>query len=83
MAFLFTASGFTGYLGWQWRRVRTIPDEVAALKATLPKAPAAGARARATPALARRQHARSAASPVPSFSSGTPADARAPPPATS
>jgi hypothetical protein len=43
MLFLFAATGFTGYLGWQWRRVRTIPDEVAQLKALLPKAPAAGA----------------------------------------
>jgi hypothetical protein len=47
MFFLFAATGFTGYLGWQWRRVRTIPDEVAELKAQLPKAPAGGASARA------------------------------------
>ena len=46
MLFLFGATGFTGYLGWQWRRVRTIPEEVAQLKALLPKAPAAGASAR-------------------------------------
>ena len=45
MFFLFGATGFTGYLGWQWRRVRTIPDEVAQLKALLPKAPATGASA--------------------------------------
>jgi len=46
MGFLFGASAFTGFLGWQWRRVRTIiPEEVAALKATLPK-PAGGALAR-------------------------------------
>ncbi len=43
MAFLFGASAYGGYLGWQWRRVRTIPEEVAQLKASLPK-PAAGAR---------------------------------------
>ena len=37
MGFLFGASAFTGYLGWQWRRARTIPEEVALLKASLPK----------------------------------------------
>jgi hypothetical protein len=47
MFFLLGASGFTGYLGWQWRRVRTIPEEVAQLKAQLPKAPVGGARLRA------------------------------------
>ena len=45
MLFLFGATGFTGFLGWQWRRVRTIPEEVAQLKALLPKAPDAGASA--------------------------------------
>jgi hypothetical protein len=47
MFFLFAATGFTGFLGWQWRRVRTIPDEVAELKTQLPQAPAGGASARA------------------------------------
>lgn len=52
MFFLFGATAFTGFLGWQWRRVRTIPDEVAELKTQLPKVPAGGASARvpATPA---------------------------------
>jgi hypothetical protein len=44
MGFLFAASGYAGYLGFQWRRVRTIPEEVAALKAQMPKVPAGGAR---------------------------------------
>lgn len=43
MAFLFGASAFTGYLGWQWRRARTIPEEVALLKAGLPSASGAEA----------------------------------------
>ena len=38
MAFLLGAQVYAGYLGWQWRRARTIPEEVAALKQTLPKA---------------------------------------------
>ena len=43
MAGLFGATAFTGYLGFQWRRARTIPDELAALKSQLPPAAAEGA----------------------------------------
>ena len=32
MAILFTSTLWTGFLGWQWRRTRTIPDELKALK---------------------------------------------------
>jgi hypothetical protein len=51
MGFLLGASGYAGYLGFQWRRVRTIPEEVATLKAQLPKAPAGDAAGAAAPAL--------------------------------
>jgi hypothetical protein len=34
---LFAATGYAGYLGWQWRRVRTIGDDIKALKAQIPK----------------------------------------------
>jgi hypothetical protein len=37
MGILFLATGYAGYLGWQWRRVRTVGDEIKALKAQLPK----------------------------------------------
>ncbi|KAK9822218.1 hypothetical protein WJX81_007915 [Elliptochloris bilobata] len=37
MIFLFFATGYTGWLGLQWRRAREIPAEVKALKAQLPK----------------------------------------------
>ena len=30
------ASVYAGYLGFQWRRVRTTQEEITALKATLP-----------------------------------------------
>ena len=32
MATLFASTLWTGFLGWQWRRTRTIPDELKALK---------------------------------------------------
>ena len=32
MAILFGSTLWTGFLGWQWRRTRTIPDELKALK---------------------------------------------------
>jgi len=38
MGFLLGAQAYAAYLGWQWRRARTIPEEVAALKQSLPKA---------------------------------------------
>lgn len=37
MGALFVSSGYAGWLGWQWRRTRTIGDEVKALKAQVPK----------------------------------------------
>ncbi|KAF8071223.1 hypothetical protein HT031_001306 [Scenedesmus sp. PABB004] len=40
MGGLFLATGYAGWLGWQWRRTRTIGDDIKALKAQLPKAPA-------------------------------------------
>jgi hypothetical protein len=42
MGGLFFASIYAGYLGWQWRRTRTIPEEIKALKAQLPKPAAEG-----------------------------------------
>ena len=36
MALLFGGSIYTGYLGWQWRRTRTIGKEIDALKSQLP-----------------------------------------------
>lgn len=36
MLSLFTATGYAGYLGWQWRRVRTIQDEINVLKKQIP-----------------------------------------------
>lgn len=50
MGVLFLATGYAGYLGWQWRRVRTVGDEIKALKAQVPKvAVAAGDAASSTP----------------------------------
>lgn len=40
MFFLLGATTWSGWLGWQWRRVRTIQEEISELKAQLP-APAA------------------------------------------
>ena len=37
------ASVYAGYLGWQWRRVRTTGDEISSLKATMPAVAADGA----------------------------------------
>ena len=39
MGGLFLYSAYTAYLGFQWRRQRTLGDEISALKATLPKVP--------------------------------------------
>lgn len=39
---LFTATGYAGYLGWQWRRVRTIQDEINELKKQVPAVAAEG-----------------------------------------
>jgi hypothetical protein len=36
MGTLLLATGWAGYLGWQWRRVRTIQDEINALKKQVP-----------------------------------------------
>lgn len=44
MFFLLGVSGYAGYLGFQWRRTRTLPEEIKALKAQLPAATAEGAR---------------------------------------
>lgn len=36
MISLFVTTGYAGYLGWQWRRVRTIQDEINGLKRQVP-----------------------------------------------
>lgn len=36
MGGLFLYTGYAGWLGWQWRRTRTIGDDIKALKATAP-----------------------------------------------
>jgi hypothetical protein len=46
MITLFGATGYAGYLGWQWRRVRTIQDEINELKK---QAPAVAAEGQAVP----------------------------------
>ncbi|XP_024375353.1 uncharacterized protein [Physcomitrium patens] len=38
MLAFFVATGWAGYLGWQWRRVRTIQDEINELKKQVPAA---------------------------------------------
>ena len=43
------ASVYAGYLGWQWRRVRTTGDEITSLKATMPAAAADAATVDLTP----------------------------------
>uniref|UniRef100_A0A7S0MZY1 DUF4079 domain-containing protein n=1 Tax=Pyramimonas obovata TaxID=1411642 RepID=A0A7S0MZY1_9CHLO len=43
MFFLFGATAYAGYLGWQWRSVRTIGDQISELKKQLPAADASGA----------------------------------------
>jgi hypothetical protein len=42
---LWFASVYAGYLGWQWRRVRTTGEEITVLKASMPAAAAADAAA--------------------------------------
>eukprot|EP01025_Chloroclados_australasicus_P033013 TRINITY_DN33538_c0_g1_i1.p1 TRINITY_DN33538_c0_g1~~TRINITY_DN33538_c0_g1_i1.p1 ORF type:complete len:268 (+),score=28.42 TRINITY_DN33538_c0_g1_i1:23-805(+) len=44
MGFLFVSTGYAGWLGWQWRRVRTIANDVKQLKSQLPAADAEGNR---------------------------------------
>ncbi|KAK9824790.1 hypothetical protein WJX74_008967 [Apatococcus lobatus] len=44
MVFLFTASLYAAYLGFQWRRTRTAPEQIKELKAQLPKPDADGKR---------------------------------------
>lgn len=41
MGALFLYTGYAGWLGWQWRRTRTIGDDIKALKATAPAVAAA------------------------------------------
>ena len=38
MLFFFGYTLYAGYLGWQYRRIRTIGDEISALKKTMPAA---------------------------------------------
>jgi hypothetical protein len=47
MGSLFLATGYAGYLGWQWRRTRTIGEDIKALKAQLPKVAVAAGEAAA------------------------------------
>jgi hypothetical protein len=49
MGALFLYTGYAGWLGWQWRRTRTIGDDIKALKATAPKPAAAAEGAPAAP----------------------------------
>lgn len=44
MDILFLSTLWTGYLGWQWRRTRTIPEELKQLKKELPEKDAEGNR---------------------------------------
>lgn len=44
MISLFFATGYAGYLGWQWRRTRTIGEEIKELKKQLPPAAEDGTR---------------------------------------
>ncbi len=37
MGVLFLTTAYTGYLGWQWRSIRTLAGDINALKETLPK----------------------------------------------
>jgi hypothetical protein len=53
MGGLFVASVYAGYLGWQWRRTRTIGDDIKGLKAQLPKPAAEGEAAPASPLTAQ------------------------------
>lgn len=47
---LWFASVYAGYLGWQWRRVRTTGEEISSLKSTMPSAAASDAAMELTPA---------------------------------
>ena len=38
MGGLFLGTGYAGYLGWQWRRVRELAEEIKALKKQVPAA---------------------------------------------
>ena len=42
MITLFVATGYAGYLGWQWRRIRTIQNEINELKKQAPAVAAEG-----------------------------------------
>lgn len=53
MGGLFVSSMYAGWLGWQWRRTRTIGDDIKALKAQLPKPAAEGEPAPASPLTAQ------------------------------
>lgn len=44
MDFLFLSTLRAGYLGWQWRRTRTIPEELKQLRKELPEKDAEGNR---------------------------------------
>lgn len=55
MGVLFAATGWAGWLGWQWRRTRTIGDDIKALKAQLPKPAAGETEAPAAPAALTQQ----------------------------
>ena len=46
---LFVATLYAGYLGWQWRRARTIGEEIKVLKAKQPKVAVAAGSAPADP----------------------------------
>lgn len=41
---LFTATGYAGYLGWQWRRTREVGEEIREMKKSLPAVGADGVR---------------------------------------
>lgn len=62
MGGLFAYTLWAGYLGWQWRRVRTIQDEINELKKQLKPAAAAAA----TPAAVAAGDSSSSSSPPPS-----------------
>lgn len=53
MGGLFVASVYAGWLGWQYRRSRTLVDDIKALKAQLPKPAAEGEPAPASPLTAQ------------------------------
>jgi len=57
MLFLFGATSYAGYLGWQWRRTRTVGEEIRELKKAMP-AVAEGAPAATSPAVEALEKAR-------------------------